>query len=92
MDAVNAGMQYAAAHANEVGPEQGPADPEPVDEDVKGGGNQPHMSEAIIQLRQARKQLRQAKHDKGGYRVQAIQLTQQAIDELKAGIKFANHH
>jgi hypothetical protein len=92
MDSVNAGMQYAAAHANEMGPEQGPADPESVDDDVKGGGNQPHMSEAVVSLRQARKQLKQAKHDKGGFRAQAIQLTQQAIDELKAGIKFANKH
>jgi hypothetical protein len=92
IDAVNAGMQYAAAHANEVGEAEGPAAPEPVDEEVKGGGNQPHMSTAVVALREARRQLREAKHDKGGFREQALAFTQQAIDQLKEGIRFANQH
>ena len=90
IDAVNAGMQYAAAHANEAGAAEGPAQPEPVDEAVPGGENQPHMARAIIQLREARKQLREARHDKGGYRVQGLQLIQQAIVQLREGINFAN--
>ena len=92
IDAVNAGMEYAAAHATEVGEAEGPAAPEPVDEEVKGGGGQPHMSEAVIALREARKQLKEAKHDKGGFRGKAIKLTQEAIDQLKEGIRFANKH
>ena len=92
IEAVNAGQQYAAAHANEVGEAEGPAAPEPVDEEVKGGGGQPHMSAAVVALREARKQLREAKHDKGGFREQALTLTQQAIDQLKEGIRFADQH
>jgi hypothetical protein len=88
--AVNAGMQYAAAHANEVGEPEGPAAPEPVDEAVPGAENQPHMARAIIQLREARRQLREAKHDKGGYRVQGLQLINQANVQLREGINFAN--
>jgi hypothetical protein len=90
LDAVNAGMQYAAAHPGEVGAAEGPAAPEPVDQEVPGAERQPHMWRAVVALREARRQLREAKHDKGGYRVQAIALTQQAIDQLREGIAFAN--
>ena len=50
------------------------------------------MTAAIVELREARKQLKEAKHDKGGFRAQALTLTQQAIDQLKEGIRFANQH
>ncbi len=90
IDAVNAGIQYAAAHANEAGAAEGPAPPETVDEVVPGAENQPHMARGIIQLREARKQLREARHDKGGYRVHGLQLIQQAIVQLREGINFAN--
>jgi hypothetical protein len=92
IDAVNNGIQYAAAHPGEVGVEEGPAAPEPVNENVAGGQNQPNMAQGIVQLREARRQLREAKHDKGGYRVQAMNLIQQAIEQLKEGIRFANTH
>ena len=92
IEAVNSGIQYAAAHASEVGTAEGPAAPEPVDEDVKGAGNQPHMAGAVVALREARKQLREAKHDKGGFREQALTLTQQAMEQLKEGIRFADKH
>lgn len=90
--AVNAGMQYAAAHPTEVGEPAGPAAPEPVDQSVPGAERQPHMWRAVVSLREARRQLREAKHDKGGYRVQALSLTQQAIDQLREGIAFADRH
>jgi hypothetical protein len=90
IDAVNAGAQYAAAHADEVGEAEGPAETQPVDEEVAGAANQPHMGQAIVDLREARKQLRDAKHDKGGFRKRALASVQQAIDEVKAGIAFAN--
>jgi hypothetical protein len=92
IDAVNAGMQYAAAHANEVGPAEGPAAPEPVDVAVPGAERQPHMAQAVVDLREARRQLREAKADKGGYRVQGLNLIQQAINQLREGINFANTH
>jgi hypothetical protein len=88
--AVNAGMQYAAAHPTEVGGAEGPAAPEPVDTAVPGAERQPHMWRAVVALREARRQLREAKHDKGGYRVEAMNLTQQAIGQLREGIAFAN--
>jgi hypothetical protein len=88
--AVNAAMQYAAAHPTEIGDAEVPAASKPVDERVPGAESQPHMWRAIVALREARKHLGEARHDKGGDRVQAISLTQQALDELRQGIAFAN--
>jgi hypothetical protein len=92
MDAVNAGIQYAAAHPTEIGEAQGPAVPEPVDQAVPGAERQPHMWRAVVALREARRQLREAKHDKGGHRVQAMALIEQALAQLHEGIAFANRH
>jgi hypothetical protein len=92
IEAVNAGREYAAAHPEEVGAAEGPAAPEPVDEEVAGAANQPRMHAGIVALREARRQLREAKHDKGGHRVQALELIQQAIEQLKEGVRFANMH
>ena len=90
MGAVDAGTRYAAAHPTEVGRMEGPAMPEPVDENVPGAERQPNMAQAVIELREARRQLKEAKHDKGGYRVQALALIQQAIAEVREGVRFAN--
>src|SRR5262249_6266261 len=90
--AVNSGMQYAAAHANDVGEAEGPAEPEPVDEEVKGAGDQPHMANAVVSLREARKQVKEAKHDKGGYRKTAMVEINEAIKQLMEGIHFADKH
>jgi hypothetical protein len=92
IDAVNAGIQYAAAHPTEIGETQGPAAPEPVDQALPGAERQPHMWQAVVSLREARRQLREAKHDKGGHRVQAMTLIEQAIAQLREGITFANRH
>jgi hypothetical protein len=62
----------------------------PVDENVPGAERQPHMWRAVVALREARRQLREARHDKGGYRVQALGLIDQAIAQLREGIAFAN--
>ncbi len=91
IQAVQAGMQYAASHPNEVGEAEGAAAPEPVNEEVAGAERQPHMAQAVVSLREARRQLREAKHDKGGFRMQALQLIQQAIMQLNDGIRFANN-
>jgi hypothetical protein len=90
--ALNAGMQYAAAHPTEIGEADGPGPAEPVNESVPGAEHQPHMWRAVVALREARKQMLGAKHDKGGYRVQALSFTQQAIDQLREGIAFADSH
>src|SRR5579863_5911457 len=62
--AATAAMQYAAAHPTEIGAAEGPAADEPVDERVPGAEGQPHMWRAIVALREARKQLGAANHDK----------------------------
>ena len=67
---------------------------------VVGGGairrasadNQPNMDTALTHLRDARASLDKAADDKGGHRAKAIGLTQQAIDETIAGIKYASEH
>lgn len=92
IEATNAGIQYASAHANEAGADEGPAKDDWVDEEVKGANNQPHMANAVVALREARKQLQEAKHDKGGFRGKAIEHTKHAIEQLKEGIRFSDHH
>ena len=53
---------------------------------------QPRMYSALEHLKQAREDLIKAKANKGGHRVKAIDHVNQAIDEVKAGIDFANKH
>jgi hypothetical protein len=53
---------------------------------------QPHMVNAKSLLTQARTELNAAAPDKGGYRDKAIQFTQSAIDNVSAGISYANQH
>ena len=50
------------------------------------------MREAITSLEQALGSLDKASPDKGGHRLKAIDLTKQAIAEVKEGIKFDNNH
>src|SRR5262249_14428899 len=90
MDAVNAGIRYAADHPTEVGAAEGEAEPRPVWEEVAGAERQPHMAAAIVALREAYKQLREAKHDKGGHRAQALGLIRQAEEQLREGMRFAS--
>jgi hypothetical protein len=51
---------------------------------------QGHMHSALHHLEEAKKELDQAAHDKGGHRGKALELTQKAIDEVKQGIEFAD--
>lgn len=54
------------------------------------GEGQPHMRAALQHLQEAKKQLDMAAHDKDGHREKALDLTQNAIDEVKAGIQAAD--
>ncbi len=92
IEAVGAGMQYAAAHPTEVGVAETPAAAEPVAGTVPGAERQPYMAQSMIELREAHRQLREAKQDKGGYRNQALALIQQAMVQLREGIHVANTH
>jgi hypothetical protein len=61
---------------------------------VRGAGAepQPHMKAALNSLEAAHNQLQKATPDKGGHRVKAMELTNQAIEEVKKGIAFDNKH
>lgn len=48
--------------------------------------DQPHMRNALGDLRAARAELQTAEADKGGHRVAAIQLVDQAIEQVRAGM------
>lgn len=52
--------------------------------------NQPHMRAALHHLQEAKKELEMAAHDKGGHREKALDLTQSAIEEVRAGAQFAD--
>lgn len=51
--------------------------------------DQPHMQNAKESLRLAREELRQAEPNKGGHRERAIELVDQAIDQVQQGIDYA---
>lgn len=54
--------------------------------------NQGNMQAALDHFRQARAALDRAEHNKGGWRVRAIQAADTAINETKAGCAFADTH
>ena len=51
--------------------------------------DQPHMRRALEHLRAARAELQAAEHNKGGWRLRAIENTNRAIAETERGIGFA---
>ena len=50
------------------------------------------MHAALDHLKQAKENLEKGLHDKGGHRVRALELVDQAMAEVKAGIEYAIHH
>jgi hypothetical protein len=48
--------------------------------------NQPNMEAALNSLYSAQNSLQHAEHNKGGHRVNALNLVSQAIEEVKLGI------
>ena len=55
-------------------------------------GDQPNMKAARADLGTAKRELQLATPDKGGHRVNAISLINQAIGEVNAGIAFDRRH
>lgn len=51
--------------------------------------NQPNMRNALAALEDARRSLQNAGRNHGGHRARALELTSQAIGEVRAGIRFA---
>ena len=54
--------------------------------------DQPHMRRALEHLRAARAELQSAEHDKGGWRVRAVENTNRAIAETERGMEFDRRH
>ena len=52
--------------------------------------NQINMANALNSLRSGRAALDKAEHDKGGWRVKAIEASDNAIKETERGCAFAN--
>lgn len=55
-------------------------------------GNQPRMQSALRNLNAAYADLQAASPDKGGFRVRAMNDVQDAISNVKRGMRYANHH
>jgi uncharacterized membrane protein YqiK len=53
---------------------------------------QPRMHAALRALQDARSQLQDASADKGGHRVRALQLVDQALAEVRNGIEYDRTH
>ncbi len=51
---------------------------------------QPNMEAALGHLEQAKASLERAEHNKGGFRVKALELTNQAIAAVREGIAAGN--
>ena len=56
------------------------------------GSGQPHMKAAVDELRAARQELNAANSDKGGHRVRAVEIIDEAINEVHAGMEYARSH
>jgi len=54
--------------------------------------DQPNMAAALTSLRAARASLEKAEHNKGGWRVKAIEAADAAIRETDKGCAFADTH
>jgi len=59
---------------------------------AKAASDQPHMQAALDALRIAARELHDAEADKGGHRVKAERLVQEAITEVEKGINFDRRH
>lgn len=53
---------------------------------------QPKMQAALANLQQAKQNLDNATHDKGGHRVKALAAVAEAIEQTKLGIAYDNKH
>ena len=53
---------------------------------------EPHMSAALGHLEQAKAELEKATPNKGGHREKALQLVNQAMEQVKAGEAYYEQH
>lgn len=53
---------------------------------------EPHMTAALTHLQEAKAALQQATPNKGGHRERALQLVDQAIEQVQEGEKYYEEH
>lgn len=58
----------------------------------RASADQPHMQAALEHLRMAKGELDKAEEDKGGHRVKALKMVNEAIAQVEKGIEFDRHH
>ena len=58
----------------------------------RASADQPHMQAALEHLRMAKGVLERAESDKGGHRVKALALVNDAISQVERGIEFDRRH
>jgi hypothetical protein len=58
----------------------------------RASADQPHMQAALDHLRLAKTELEKADPDKGGHRVKALALVNDAISQVEKGIGFDRRH
>ena len=58
----------------------------------RASADQPHMQAALEHLRAARAELDKAEADKGGHRLKAIALVNDAIAQVEKGVGYDRHH
>ena len=58
----------------------------------RASADQPHMQAALEHLRAAKGELDRAEADKGGHRVRALKLVNEAIEQVEKGIGFDRRH
>jgi hypothetical protein len=58
----------------------------------RASADQPHMQAALEHLRAAKGELEKADADKGGHRVKAMALVNDAIAQVERGIGYDRHH
>jgi hypothetical protein len=57
-----------------------------------GPAGQPKMQEALAQLQTAKSDLAAATANKGGHRVRAMELVDQAINQIQMGMAYSSNH
>jgi hypothetical protein len=58
----------------------------------RASADQPHMQAALDHLRMAKGELEKADPDKGGHRMKAIRLVDDAINQVEKGVGFDRRH
>lgn len=61
-------------------------------QDAQMARQEPHMSAALGHLEQAKAELEKATPNKGGHREKALQLVDQAMDQVRAGEGYYEQH